>query len=455
MKEFRAYEPGQGYLLPPSPKDWLPEGHLAHFIDQLVDQLDLGAIYASYEEERGQPPYHPRMMVKVWLYAFARGIRSSRRVEQALHEDVAFRMLSGNQQPDHWTLSEFRRRHLPALGDLFVQTVELAARAGLVKLGHLAIDGTKIKANASKHAAMSYGRMKQEEERLRQEIERYFRETEATDKEEEGRYGSRQAEELPQHLKTAERRLQAIQEAKRALEEEARQRAQAEQEERKREAEQQGKTYRPRKGPQEARPKARAQRNFTDPDSRIMKSSDKAFIQGYNAQAAVDTESQIIVGCELTNEAGDVSQMAPLVREVERVTGRRPREVLADAGYWSEKNVQFLTKRGIEALIPPDKVRHRMWREEEPPPPPPSPEASLREVMRYKLKLRENKERYRMREKTVEPTFGQIKEGRGLRQFLLRGMAKVRALWRLDCAVHNLLKLWRAGFTWERGWVSA
>lgn len=447
MKEFKPYEPGQGYLLPPSPRDWLPGGHLAHFVDQVVDQLDLGAIYASYEEESGQPPYHPRMMVKVWLYGFARGIRSSRKVERALYEDVAFRMLSGNQQPDHWTLSEFRRRHLAALGDLFVQTVQLAQAAGLVKLGQVAIDGTKIKANASKHAAMSYGRMAKEEERLRQEIERYFHEAEATDQEEDGHHG--RPEELPKHLRTAQKRLQAIREAKRALEEEARQRAQAEQEERRRQAKAPGRMYRPRKDPQDATPKARAQRNFTDPDSRIMVSSDKAFIQAYNAQAAVDTEGQIVVACEVTNQAGDVEQMAPLVEEVERVTGRRPGEVLADAGYWSEKNVRVLAQRGIACLIPPDKVRHRQWREERSLPPPPSSEASLREKMRYALRLPENKERYRMREKTVEPTFGQIKEGRGLRQFLLRGRAKVRALWRLDCAVHNLLKLWRAGVSWE------
>ncbi len=311
MKRFKAYEPKQGYLLPPSPKDWLPEGHLAHFIDQVVDELDLGAIYASYTEDGGQPPYHPRMMVKVWLYAFARGIRSSRKLERALWEDVGFRMLSGNQQPDHWTLSEFRRRHLQALGDLFVQTVHLAMRAGLVKLGQVAIDGTKIKAHASKHAAMSYGRMAKEEERLRQEIGRYFHEAEATDQEEDERRGRGGSEELPNHLRTAQRRLQAIQEAKRSLEEEARERARAEQEERRCRAEAEGEAYRPRKDPQDAQPKARAQRNFTDPESRVMLSSDKAFIQGYNAQAAVDAESQVIVGCKLTNEAGDVGQMAP------------------------------------------------------------------------------------------------------------------------------------------------
>jgi Sec-independent protein translocase protein TatA len=363
-------------------------------------------------------------------------------------------MLSGNQQPDHWTLSEFRRRHLSALGDLFVQTVQLAQAAGLVKLGQVAIDGTKIKAYASKHAAMSYGRMKVEEERLRREVERYFHEAETTDQEEGGRHGRGGSEELPERLRTAQRRLQAIREAKRALEEEARERARAEQVERRRQAEDRGKTYRPRKDPLDAQPKARAQRNFTDPDSRIMVNGDKAFVQAYNAQAAVDTANQIIVAAELTNQAGDVGEMAPLVEQVEETMGRRPGEVLADAGYWSEKNVQFLIGRGIGCLIPPDKVRHRMWREENPPPPPPSPGASLREKMRYALALPENRERYRMREKTAEPVFGQIKEGRGLRQFLLRGKEKVRALWRLDCAAHNVLKLWRAGVSWEPRWAT-
>lgn len=445
MRKYKPYDPAQEYLLPPSPREWLREGHLAYFIDAVVEELDLSQFYADYEERgvRGQRPYHPQMLVKVWLYAFARGIRSSRKVEEALHEDVAFRMLSGNQQPDHWTLSEFRRRHLKALGDLFFQTVELAQAAGLVKLGHVAIDGTKVKAYASKHAAMSYGRMEKEEQRLREEIERYLREGEATDREEDELSGGERGDELPEHLRTAERRLRAIREAKRALEEEARAKAKAEQEERKREARAEGKEYRPRKDPSQAKPRARAQRNFTDPDSRIMKSSDKAFIQAYNAQAAVDVGHMVIVACELTNQAGDVGQMAPLVEQMERTVGRRPGEVLADAGYWSEKNVEMLTERGIECLIPPDKVRHRQWREQEPPPPPPSPDAPLKEQMRWLLKVPENKERYRKREQTVEPTFGQIKEGRGLRQFLLRGMGKVKLLWRLECAVQNLLKLYR------------
>lgn len=364
-------------------------------------------------------------------------------------------MLSGNQQPDHWTLSQFRRRHLQALGALFAQTVHLAMRAGLVKLGQVAIDGTKIKAYASKHSAMSYGRMRKEKERLQREIEAYFEEADAVDREEDELHGDARGDELPKHLRTAQKRREAIARAMRELEEEARQQAAEEQAQRRAKAEAEGRTFRPRKDPQEAKPQAKAQRNFTDPDSRIMLDGDKAFIQGYNAQAAVDTESQVIVACELTNQAADVGEMAPLVEQVEAIAGIRPGDVLADAGYWSAKNVGFLIERGIDCLIPPDKVRHRTWWEEDPSPPPPSEEdASLMDQMRYKLTQSENKKRYRNREQSVEPVFGQIKEGRGLRQFLLRGIQNVRALWNLECAAHNVQKLWRARIFREPAWCS-
>ena len=295
MKRFKAYDTHQSYLLPPSPREWLPADHLAYFIDNVVDQLDLCEVFASYEGTKGQPPYHPQMMVKVWLYGYCVGIRSSRRLERALHEDVGFRMLSGNQQPDYWTLSEFRRRHLGALRGLFLQTVRLAQRAKLVKLGQVAIDGTKLKANASKHKAMSYSRMEKEEKRLREEIRRYFEEVETTDRAEDERYGSKRGDELPEHLKTEKERLDVIRNAMAQLEEEARQKAAAEQQKRQEKANKEGRTYHPRKDPKDAKPAPKAQRNFTDPDSWMMKDADKAFIQGYNAQAAVDVDSQVIV----------------------------------------------------------------------------------------------------------------------------------------------------------------
>jgi len=446
MKRFKAYDTHQSYLLPPSPREWLPADHLAYFIDNVVDQLDLCEVFASYEGTKGQPPYHPQMMVKVWLYGYCVGIRSSRRLERALHEDVGFRMLSGNQQPDYWTLSEFRRRHLGALRGLFLQTVRLAQRAKLVKLGQVAIDGTKLKANASKHKAMSYSRMEKEEKRLREEIRRYFEEVETTDRAEDERYGSKRGDELPEHLKTEKERLDVIRNAMAQLEEEARQKAAAEQQKRQEKANKEGRTYHPRKDPKDAKPAPKAQRNFTDPDSRIMKNADKAFIQGYNAQAAVDVDSQIIVAAQLSNQAADGPHLVGMVEQVEQSTGRRPQEVLADAGYFSEDNVTTLRKRGMSVLIPPERVRRRQWRERcTPPTSPPPKDSSVSEWMRYRLKLPENRERYRKREQSVEPVFGQIKQARGLRQFLLRRLDKVSAMWQLECAAHNLLKLYRAG----------
>jgi transposase len=445
MKRFKAYDTHQSYLLPPSPREWLPKDHLAYFIDNVVDQLDLSEVFASYEGTKGQPPYHPQMMVKVWLYGYCVGIRSSRRLERALHEDVGFRMLSGNQQPDHWTLSEFRRRHLLALSGLFLQTVRLAQQAGMVKLGQVAIDGTKLKANASKHKAMSYGRMEKEEKRLREEIRQYFEDVEATDQVEQERYGMKRGDELPDHLKTEKQRLEVIRQAMAQLEEEARRKARAEQQKRREKAAKQGRTYRPRKDPNDTTPSPKAQRNFTDPDSRIMKNADQAFIQGYNAQAAVDVDSQIIVAAQLSNQAADGPHLVGMVEQVEEVTKKRPREVLADAGYFSEDNVTTLREQGMSVLIPPERIRHREWRERSSPPTSLLPkDASVSEWMSHRLRLPENRERYRKRERSVEPVFGQIKQARGLRQFLLRGLDKVSALWQLECAAHNLLKLYRA-----------
>lgn len=363
------------------------------------------------------------MMVKMLFYAYCRGIRSSRKIERALYEDVAMRVLSGNPQPDHGTIAAFRRRHLEALGALFVQTVKLARDAGLVKLGPVAIDGTRIKANASRHQAMSYGRIKREEERLRQEIERYFREAEAIDREEDRRYGDRRGDALPPELADAQRRLEVIRKAKAALEEAARRRAALEEAERR-----QGVASKGRKPPrQEGKPPEppdKAQRNFSDPESRIMKSSEGSFVQAYTAQAAVDAQSQIIVAADLTNQA-------------------------ADAGYWSEANLTALSPQGIEAFIPPDKVRHSAWRQFNPPRGRVPANLSLKDRMRRKLRTRRGRERYRLRQTSVEPVFGQINAGRGLRQFLWRGLVPNRAMWRFECAVHNLLKRFRGGVIWR------
>lgn len=446
MKKFKPYQPNQTILFPPSPRDWLPEDHVAYFIDEVVEQLDLSAIYDDYRDSRGQPPYQPKMMVKVLIYAVIKGIHSSRKIETALYEDVGFRFLAGNQQPDHWTIAAFRRRHHRALGDLFVQTVKLAQRAGLVKLGHVSLDGTKIKAYASKHSAMSYGRMKQEEERLRREIDAILDLMEKTDRAEDKKYGHRRGDELPAELATRQKRLEAIRRAREELEAEARARAAKEQARRREEAAQQGKSCRAKGDPAKAVPRDRDQRNFTDPESRIMKNADKAFIQAYNAQACVDAETGIIVAADLSNQAADAPLLPAAIEQVEENTGRTPKEVSADAGYYSADNLAYLAARGIEAYIPPGKIKHNEWRELKPPRGRMPQDISLRDLMWRKLRTKHGRERYKLRQTSVEPAFGIIKEVFGLRQFLLRGLEKVRSIWRFTCGVHNLMKLFRAGF---------
>lgn len=444
MKTFKPYEPDQLYLLPPSMRDWLPKDHLVHFISDVVDTLDLSAIFDAYTEVRGQPPYHPAMMVKVWLYAYSIGIRSSRKVERALYENIGFRILSGDQQPGYWALNDFRRRHMAALGDIFVQTVRLAKQAGLVSMKQVAVDGTKIKANASKNKAMSYKRMVEEEQRLRAEIDDWFKEADRIDAEEDRLYGDRRGDELPEHLNTAAKRLAAIQKAKAELEEEARAKAREEQEERRARAEAKGRTYRPRKNPDDAKPKASAQRNFTDPESRIMKGSD-GFVQAFNAQAVVDTSSQIVVSADLSNQAADSPHLPSLLEQAVENTSMQPGQVLADAGYFSQSNLDAVANYGADALIPPDKMPHRIWREQQFVTGPPPEDATPEDAMRHKLRTREGLEAYKQRQMSVEPVFGQVKGNRGLRQFLHRGLEKARHMWRFDLAAHNILKMFRKG----------
>jgi transposase len=446
------------FLLPPSVKDWLPSDHLAYFIIALIPQFDLKPIYAKFKNQFGAPAFRPEVMVAIWLYAYCVGIRSSRRVMKELVEDVAFRVVAGNQQPDFRTLNEFRRKHHKILAGLFIKTVQMAQKAGLVKMGHIAIDGTKIKANASKHSAMSYGRMKEEEERLRKEIERWFEEADAIDAAEDELYGDKAGWELPEHLSTQEKRLEAIQKAMKELEEEAKQAA-AEEERKKQEEKAKRRTHeekrkqrreekKQKKGknnPASPEPDPKAQRNFTDSESRIMLNSEKTFIQGYNAHAAVDAETQIIVAADLTNQAGDSPHLPPLVKQATENTGQTPAEASADAAYCSEDNLKFLEDSGIEAFIPPNKVKHNEWREAKPMRGRPPKNLSRRQTMKRKLLTKRGKERYKLRMTSVEPVFGQIKEARGLRQFLHRGLEKVHSMWLFECAAHNIMKMFRAG----------
>ena len=359
-----------------------------------------------------------------------------------MYEDIGLRYLSGNQQPDYWTLSEFRRRHHAALGDLLVQTVCLAAKAGLVRLNHVALDGTKIKANASKHKAMSYGRMEKEEKRLREEIDRILEKTNANDQAEDQEYGNQRGDDLPAELANREKRLETIMKAKAELEAEARAKQEQEEAQRQTKNDQEddhtkskdSKPQRSRKRkrkrkdaePKDAKPKAKDQRNFTDPDSRIMRNSDKAFIQAYNAQASVDAETHIIVAADLTNQAADTTHLPEQIEQVCRNLGRYPKEISTDAGYHSTKNLEILAENAIEAFILPDKVKHSEWREQKTIRGPIPRDASPTYLMRRKLTTKRGRNRYKLRQTSVEPVFGHIKEQLGLRQFLLRGLAKAR-----------------------------
>jgi len=462
-KQFRNCDLNQAYLLPPSLQDWLPEGHLARFVADLVDTLDLSAIYAQYEEGdgRGLAAYDPRMMVRLLIYAYCRGVPGSRRIERATYEDVAFRYLAADQHPDHSTIADFRQEHLANLAQLFVQVLKLCQQAGLVKLGHVALDGTKVKANASKHKAMSYERMGETEKKLEAEVQALLAEAARIDAEEDGKYGKgKRGDELPKEWARRESRLAKIREAKAALEGEAREAAkqkQAEVEarlrERERQEEERGRKLggRPPQAPdpEQAKPESKAQRNFTDPDSRIMKDgATKEFVQGYNAQAAVDSQAQVIVAASVTQETNDKRQLVPMLEEVEVMTGRKPEQTTADAGYFSEQSVTNPKLEGIDLLVAPDRQKHA---EEVPAATgPPPPETGAAERMREKLRSAEGRAVYKMRKAVVEPVFGQIKEARGFRRFLLRGLEKVRAEWKLICATHNLLKLFRSGWSPQR-----
>ncbi len=434
-KEYRPYAPDQLLLLPPSLRDWLAEDHLAYFISDLVDRLDLRAIEAAYEDElRGGPPYHPAMMVKVWLYAVCTGVYASRRVARRLQEDVAFRVLAAGNGPDFRTLSDFRKRHLAALARLFEHVLKVAQKAGLVTLGHVALDGTKIQANASKHKAMSYRRMKQEEARLAAEAAALLQRAEEADAADDARYGPDvSGDDVPEALRRREDRLHKIREAMAALEAEARERAEAIRTERKAT----GRSS----GPPRATPREGEQYNFTDPDSHIMKMTDGAFAQAYNVQVAVDRRHQIIVATTVTAQAADAPHLPGMI-EILRSTLDLPGRLTADAGYFSEANVQALADAPIEALIPPDKLTHNA----------PSPRAprgriptacSPRDRMRRKLQTQAGRRVYRMHKAIAEPVLGQIKAARGFRRFLLRGLGNVMGEWRLVALAHNICKLFR------------
>jgi transposase/signal recognition particle subunit SEC65 len=436
-KTYRPYEPDQMFLMPVLMREWLPGNHLAYFISDLVDQLNLEAITERYQyEERGYPPYHPVMMVKVLFYAYCVGVPSSRKIAKRLEEDIAFRVLAANNTPDFRTISDFRKDHLKALAGLFLQVLKLCQKAGLVKLGHVSLDGTKIKANASKHKAMSYKRMKEEEARLEAEVAELLKRAEAVDEEEDRRYGKdKKGDELPKELAFRESRLKKIREAKAALEAEARLEAEKS----------------PEKG-EAVVPRDKAQRNFTDPDSHIMPApGGKYFEQAYNAQAAVDSANQIILAAGLTDEPIDKKQAIPMLEQVKANTGELPHKMSADTGYFSQEVVEALTSDGIDVYIPPNKMKHNSSLSKAPRGRIPKG-LSVADRMRRKLMTKKGRKCYGLRKELSEPVFGQIKQARGFRQFLLRGREKVSGEWQLICAGHNVLKLFGA---WCDGLFSA
>jgi transposase len=423
-KTYRPYVPEQDLLLPPSLRDWLPEDHLAFFVSDLIDQLDLSAVTAVYEDEdRGYPPYHPVMLTKVLVYAYCVGVFSSRKIQRRLIEDVPFRVLAAGNEPDFRTIADFRTRHLTALQGFFEQVLRLARELGAPRVGRVALDGSKIKANASKHKAMSYGRMQDKQKQLREEVKQLLAQAEAADAADDAAYGTdRRGDELPAELQRRESRLQRIREAKRTLEARAKEEAAA------------------GTAPESATPDSKMQYNFTDPESRIMKAPD-GFVQAYNVQVAVD-DLQLIVGQAVTQETNDKKQLLPMITVIERQSGDTPSQLLADAGYCSDENLTAITAMTIDAYISTRKQKHG----ERPGPCPRGrlPKgATIVDRMSRKLHTKTGAAVYAARKAIVEPVIGQIKQGRGFRQFLLRGFEKVQGEWSLVCTTHNILKLYR------------
>jgi transposase len=442
-KTYRDWSNDQAYLFPPSPHDWLPEGDLVYFLLDTVATLDLSPLFAHYERElRGQPPFHPRMMVALLLYCYATGTRSSRRIMKRCQVDVACRVIVGEDLPDFRTISDFRKVHLARLEALFVEVLKLCALAGLARVGTIAIDGTKVKANASRHKAMSYDRMKSEEARLEAEIARLLAEAKAADEAEDLRHGpDRHGSELPDELARRQGRLAKIQAARKLLEERAK--LEAAEEAARREA---GGKSPPRTPPAEAVPDPKDQINFTDPESRIMRASNKGWDQCGNAQA-VTNGHRIILAADVTDQANDARQLVPMVDQTRAnldaagVTGVI-RAALGDAGYYSETNAAALETRGIEAYLATERLKHHEKIAAAPRGRIPKG-LSAKQRMARTLRTKVGRSMYAKRKGMIEPIFGQLKQALGFRQFSLRGISSMRGEWRLMATVHNLLKLWR------------
>jgi transposase len=444
-KTYRDWTPHQVHLFPPSPQDWLPEGDLVYFLLDTVAALDLTPIFAHYERElRGQPPFHPRMMVALLLYCYATGTRSSRRIMRRCQVDVACRVIVGEDIPDFRTISDFRKTHLARLEALFVEVLKLCALAGLVKVGTIALDGTKVKANASRHKAMSYDRMQEEQKRLTEEIAGMLAEAQAADDAEDARHGpDRHGDELPAELARRQSRLAKIQQAKAMLEE----RAKVEAAEKAARCAAEGKAP-PKTAPADTVPEPKDQINFTDPESRIMKVANKGWDQCGNAQA-VANQQQIILAADVTDQANDKLQVVPMVDQTRQnldAAGVKDAigAALADSGFYSETNTAALEQRGIDPYVATERLKHNEKIAAAPRGRIPKG-LTAKQRMARKLRTKKGRERYAKRKGMIEPIFGQLKGVLGFRQFSLRGLAAMRGEWRLMATVHNLLKLWRRG----------
>jgi transposase len=461
-KRFRAFDPHQVLLLPPSLDDWLPQDHLARFVADLVDEvLDLGPVLADYTEKRGYPPYDPRLMLRLLIYGYTTGVRSSRAIERKCSDDVAFRFLAADQAPDFRSISRFRRRHLDALAGLFTQSLHLATRLGMVKMGRVALDGTKLEASASKHKAMSYGRLVDKEERIEAETaameakaQGLLADAEAADTAEDQRFGiDGKDTDLPAELDRREKRLAKLQAARAQIEAEAaaRARAHAKDKERRRQEragtdDEQAVTDAGEAAAAKSRPKPKAQANFTDPDSRIMKNGKGAYIQAYNAQAVVDAEHQVITAADVTTNASDALNYTTMLDQSAANTGVHPKQALVDAGYCSETNLEAARDRQLACGTDTFMATGRLAHDEQVPPAPRGripASATLKERMARKLRTKPGRKAYSRRKAIVEPVFGQIMTCQNGRQLLLRGEDGARGEWRLLAACHNLRKIFR------------
>ncbi|MGW1584978.1 IS1182 family transposase [Streptomyces sp. NPDC002338] len=461
-KKFRAFDPGQVLLLPPSLDEWLPEDHLARFVADLVDEaLDLSSILADYTEKRGYPPYDPRLMVRLLIYGYTTGVRSSRAIERRCVDDVAFRFLAADQAPDFRSIARFRRRHLDALAGLFLQSLHLAQKLGMVKMGRVALDGTKLEANASKHKAMSYGRLIDKEERIEAEIAALeaataalLADAEATDAAEDARCGvDGKDTDLPAELDRREKRLARLQAARAQIEAEAADKARKHAQEKERHRQQRAGSSDEQavidageKAAAKARPKPKNQANFTDPDSRIMKNSDGAYIQAYNAQAVVEEQHQIITAADVTTCASDAPNYTSMLDQSAANTGTHPKQALVDAGYCSDANLEAARDRQLSCGTDTFMATGRLGHDEHVPPAPRGripKDATLKERMARKLRTKLGRKAYSRRKAIVEPVFGQIMTCQNGRQLLLRGEEGARGEWQLLAACHNLRKIFR------------